>query len=357
MKKITILLLSLISTVMLGGCENNPGAVMDANLKSHLDTLDDLDTYTIGFTSEKSINNEETALSKFIYVDNVNDTFAVSVYDKEEYSIVNTDLVFEHKGDKLYNYVYNNGWIKHEIDSSFMNIVDFESAVFEYFKNATTKEIGDNVIYTAHMSLNKIKDSGYTIFGNQISEEYYYLDIPLTITYNKTEERFTNFDFDFAPIVEAMNVSEGRTTQESDYWNISFEFTKLNESFEVVISEYVVDDFINDFEGETFTGITELNSFDLITGCVDYHEDQDLLKVNFEDSGLYQLSLRSFEEVDDIVVTILDSEHNIFRTFILNSEDSATSYWNYTKGTYYVLVSGNLTECTSADYSLLFMSN
>ncbi|AIO18599.1 hypothetical protein KQ51_00719 [Candidatus Izimaplasma bacterium HR1] len=357
MKKITILFLSVISAILLGGCENNPPIIGDSNLESHFNTIGALDTYTIKFEVDKNIQGSSTTNTNFIYVDNVNDTFAVSVYDKEDYSVLTTDLVFEYEDGKLYNYIYNDVWIKHEIDSKLLNFVEFENTVFEYFKNATTENIDGKIIYSADISINNIKDSGYTALGGNTSKEYYDIDIPITITFCTTEERFVKFELDFKPVMEAMNVDQGIETLEDDYWKVSFEYTKIDESFEIVISDYIFDDFIDDFDEEAFIGMTELYSFELIKGCVDYNEDKDLLKVEFEDSGLYQLSLRSYEEVDDLVVTILDSNHNIFRTFILNSKDSVTSYWNYTRGTYYVLVSGNLSDCSSADYSLLFMSN
>ena len=357
MKKTAILLLVIVSSLLLVGCDNEQPILIDTNLETHINTMDALNTYVIKFYTDKELNNIKSVSSNYVYIDSANETFVVSTMDKECYDILHTDLVFQYDEDGLFNFIYNDGWIKHEIDSTFINIINFESVVFDHFKDPTIEDTDTETVYTAHLSLEDIKDSGYTAFGGSVPEKYFNIEIPLSIAFNKTEERFTTFEFDFKPILEAMNLDEGLETQDEDIWNVTFEYTKLNEEFNLEITEYVVDDYIGDFDHEVFSIIKEMYSYDLIDGCVNYTDDSDLIKIRFEESGLYQLSLRAFNQTSDLVVKVLDKNHEIIRTFTLNSKDTATSYWNYTKGTYYVLVSGVLKDDTAADYSLIFMGN
>lgn len=358
MKKIIILLLSITSSFLIGGCDDTPPILTNSNLDKHINTLECLDTYVIEFETEKFDNGNLNTAANFIYVDNKNDSFVISVLDKENPGIIeNTDLVFEYDGDKLYNYMYDDLWIKHEINKHIVNVIGFEETVFDFLMNLTEETIDDNVIYKAIVTMEDIKDSGYTAFGGNVAEKYYNVEIPIIATYSIVEERFISFEFDFINVLKAMDADQGLTTSEEDYWKVKFEYTCIDDDFDLVIEDYVMDDFIDDFSQETITDIVELYSYELIKGCVDYSTDHDLIKIEFETNGLYQLSLQAFDGVHDLVISILDNNHNIVRTFNLNNDDDHTSYWNYAEGTYYLIVSGDLVEATAANYSLIFLSN
>lgn len=358
MKKITIMLLTVVSGFVLGGCELTQPNLIDSNLQSHIETMSILDSYVIKYSSDLLNGNEHKINESYVYVDNNNETFVVSSEDKEDANLIDIeDLVFQFERKKLYNYLFDDVWIKHEVDVSFFNIISFEKVTMKYIQDMKYQFTDEEVNYVAYLSLEDVKDSGYSVFGSNIPEEYFNVKVPLTVTFNKVEQRFTSFEFDFKPVLIQMNNDKGYTTDKEDSWIVKFEYERLNEYFDLVIDDYIIDDYVDDFEQKTLSGITELFSYDLIKGCVNYDHDYDLIKVEFVKSGIYQLSLRNFNDVGDIVVTIMDINHKVITTFNLNNHDPLTSFWNYAKGTYYVLITGNLVDSNPLDYSLIFMSN
>lgn len=356
-QKTMVFLLSIISSFLIGGCDNT-SAFVDPNLEKHKYTIENLDTYIIELDAKKYNNNVTDSTSNYLYVDNIHHSFMFSSEDKDDASIINpSDIVFEYEGRKLFSFIYDDVWFKHQIDEELISIIDFEEIVLESLENLTKTTVEDKVIYKAVIALEDLVSSGYATLAGSVPEKYYNVTVPVTAVYSQELERFTTFDFDFKPVLEAMNKDLGYFTSNDDYWNVSFEYVRINEEYEIGINDYVLDDYIDYFEAFSIDGIKHLYSFDLINGCVNYSNDRDLMKVEFVDSGLYQLALWAFDGTTDLVVTILDIHQNEIMTFNLNNEDSLTNYWNFAKGSYYILVSSSLSDLSSAHYSLIFMSN
>lgn len=358
MKKMIIMFLTVVSGLLIGGCDSNQPSLIDSNLQSHLDSMGAMDTYVIKFTSDKMDSFEQSSNINYVYVDNVNETFVLSPENKDDENFINkTDLVFQYENNKLFNIMFDDVWIKHEISSTYFNVKNFETEVMKYLHDISYDINEEEITYVAYLSLNDVKDSGFQAFGDSIPEMYFNVDVPLTIKYSKTEERFISFELDFTPVMIEMDQDLGLSTSGDDSWIIKFEYERLDKEYNLIVDEYVIDDFVDGFYGDMINGIKELYSYDLIKGSVNYNNDQDLIRVEFTKSGIYQLSLRNFNEVLDLNVTILDVNHKIITTFVMNSDNSMTSFWNYAKGTYYVLVSGDLIDNISTDYRLIFMSN
>ena len=191
MNKILIVL-SLFIVTLLSGCGN----VSNHDLSNHVNTMNALDTYVIEIVSSKHNLETDSIMNSFVYVDNAHNIYVVSDEEKTDIVIEDGDLIFEYINDSLFSYVFDDAWNKYRVDISYLNIKYFESVLFGFFESPEIITIGNDVMYTSHMSINDLEGSIYNIIGENFGEKYRDEDFEVNAFYDIELMRFTKFTFD-----------------------------------------------------------------------------------------------------------------------------------------------------------------
>ena len=193
MKKVIILVLGLFSVAGLVSCE---GVGNRLNLINHLNTMDALDTYVMELDSVKYQISGNQFSSKFIYIDNENNTFMISDRDRDVIEVEQNDVVFELNDDQVFGSVYTDSWIKYKLSSEYMNLRYLEKALFEFFSDSKVTVIDGIYTYQATTTIEALEGNIYNIFEIDFTDEQRIIEFPIEAVYDAVEERFLSFEFD-----------------------------------------------------------------------------------------------------------------------------------------------------------------
>lgn len=352
-RKLSIALMIFIFVATSSGCETKAKTALD----THLITMKNLDTYIINVSNIKNTVEYSEISSKYVYVDNINDSFLISDNDNEDSDYDKDDIIFENDDHSLYGYFYEDTWHKYIIDKNYLNIRDFEKEIFRFFTEPAVKIDEEFSKYETYLSIYDLSGKLYNITGEELGSQYKGIDFLVTAYYSETLKRFTHFSFDLSGILERINSDNEITTEDEVSWFIDFSFESFNKDFEVVLDEYVVDDYYDGFNNFMIFTFDERFSYEMVSGSVDYLQDKDVLQIIFKETGLYRLFLSNISELGEIHITILDEHFKVFREEFLCGTHPLTNYFTYKSGTYYVVITANGDDFVETDYRFLFLNN
>ena len=351
MKRLIILVLTLFTVVIASGCENVP----NSNMENHINTMSAMQTYVISVTSSKSDITYSDVSSSYIYVDNNNGTFLLSNEDREVVNINSDDVIFEFDNNVLYGYMFEDIWHKYEVDNNYLSIRNFESILFSFFKDATESISDEYTVYETYLNLSDLEGKMYNVTSHEMDKEFYGDDFLVTAYYSNIENRFTSFSFDLSDILVKMNKEIGTITTSEAEWKVNFTFEEINEDFSVSINDYVFDDYLNGFEHLDLFDFDQRFSYEMINGSMSYLHDQDVIKVEFKETGLYRLFLTNITSTKKLLITILDSNMDIFLEEEIDVTKTMSDYETYNEGVYYIVICVDDTEFNEIAYSFLFL--
>lgn len=351
MKRIVILVLSILCVTAFVGCEE---VSHEYNLRHHEITMDTLSTYVIDIESNRQTTIGEELTNSYIYVDNINNTFLVSNYLKDPISAKNADVIYEEINDDIYGLFYNGVWTKYQLSSEYAKLKYIEKVIVDLFDGDTSVKVSNNLyFYRTFATLDDLDGSILDIFAIDFAKDNRSVEFPITAIYSIEESRFISFKLDFNPILDTGDTNYANTTD----WSITITFEDFNDNFELSIQDVQQDDFINDFDQNDKLQITRKYCFEMIRGSLDFSLDKDLFKVEFEDDGVFLLKAISLENIDNLYISVLDESRKFIRSFELSKEDDSSNYWSYSKGIYYLQVSGDIGIQNITEYNFLFLGN
>jgi hypothetical protein len=354
LKRLSLIII-LITTILIGSCTDVN--IEDSNFRNHIETMAAFDTYGIKVVSSKTNTGIVKNQTQYVYIDNAHNTFLLSGSKKDDVQVMTEDVVFSMEADLIYSYVFNDVWGKYEVSSKYKSIRYFEQVLFTFFDSVKRTETNFETVYEDFLTLDLLKNNLINILGEDFDDDVYSLPFPVTAVYSKVDDHFTSIQFDLSSLYKISNQENEEFSSRDASWTIDFEFIAINEPFQIQVSDFITDDHYDDFTHLNVIEFDELYSYELIEGTVDYQTDKDILKVIFDHTGLYQLMLRDISSVEELFITILDENERVVRNFTLSAEDDISKYWNFAKGTYYIVVSGDIIDSSTIDYSFLFITN
>ena len=314
MKKLAILVLSLLTVTGLVGCEET---THELNLDNHIKTMDSMDTYVMEIESNRQTTNGDVITKRYIYVDNTNSTFLVSDHEKDPVSVENGDVIFEVLEDEIFGYFFTDVWTKYELSPDYSNLKYFESIIFDFFTDDTVTVADGMHTYESTTTLATLIGNIFNMFEMDFAEEDMSIEFPISAIYSSKESRFLSFEFNLNPIINQGSFHYPDTTD----WKITLTFDVLNEDFELNIIGDIHDDYVGDFNQSSILEIVHRFCFEMIRGSIDFSIDKDLFKVEFEDDGIYQIKATKLNNIDNLYIHVLDEYRNPIRTFKLDAED------------------------------------
>lgn|GEM_PF-2748097 len=352
MRKLTLSFMVLFAVTLLSSCDDIP----DSNLERHIDTMDSMQTYVIEIASKKDNGVLSTTKNNYVYIDNIHSTFLVRNNNNTKTYISNEDIVFEYDDNMLYGYVYDDVWRKYEVDSSYLNIKYFESVLYTFFTESETITDDGYVVYQAYLNLDDLEGRLYNFTTEDMPKEYYGTDFLVQAYYSIEDQMFTSFTFDLSDIYADMEGEEGNVNSGVS-WIVEFAFDEFNDDFSVNLDNYVYDDYLNSFNHVDMFDFDSQFSYEMVKGTVDYTLDQDILRIEFEETGIYKLMLTNISSLSELKITILDANYEVYREEVVDFNHMTSGYWNYPKGLYYIIVSSSEIDFIETTYSFLFVSN